>query len=416
MRFFFGIILWWIYMPLIRILSWALFFHPKIRERYQFEKRNKFEYFAQSFKEWGETADLCFEFSSEGEFQQVASLVHDALEEGKKVELVFFSPSVEKAIMNLAEKYPRQIRYLRFPLLRVLPFVYRRSFNHWVSAKTLILVRYDLLPEIYYWSLKKGNELRMIWVTFKKERSGNKEISPWKKSFLRQSKKIVFAGERDQKQGEVLGLQGHVYDFRIEEIRRRFQRKDNKFQTLFTEYSKFKENMAGKKTLIVGNAWPSDLFLLEKLPKDYFLLVVPHNLSLEIITSFEEGLRNLDREPVVYTDGAFPSSDTIILNKKGLLCELYSDFHFAYVGGGFEGSIHSVLEPLVSGAGSLSCGPRHHRSTEYDLAEEMNRIVEVKTPEEFLQFLNSRAEVQDHVKLEKLIENYQSLREYVITC
>src|SRR5690606_42073569 len=103
MRFFFGIILWWIYMPLIRILSWVLFFHPRIRERYQFEKRNKFEYYAQSFKEWGETADLCFEFSSEGEFQQVAPLVHDALDEGKKVELVFFSPSVERAIMNLAD-------------------------------------------------------------------------------------------------------------------------------------------------------------------------------------------------------------------------------------------------------------------------------------------------------------------------
>lgn len=416
MRFFFGIFLWWIYMPLIRVLSWLLFFHPKLRDRYQFEKRNKFEYLAQSFKEWGETADLCFEFSSEGEFQQVAPLVHDALAEGKKVELVFFSPSVEKAIMNLAEQYPRQIRYLRFPILRILPFVYRRSFNHWVSAKTLILVRYDLLPEIYYWSLKNGNELRMIWVTFKKERSGKKEISPWKKSFLKRAKKIIYAGETDQKQGEVLGFKGHIYDFRIEQIRRRLVQKTEKFQTAFPAYPKLSEILQEKKTLIVGNAWPSDLFLLEKLPKDVFLMIVPHQLSLEIITAFEEGLRKLGRIPLVYTDGELSSTDTLILNKKGVLCELYADFQYAYVGGGFEGSIHSVLEPLISGSVSISCGPRHHRSTEFDLAHEMNRIVEVKTPDEFLDFINSQAEPAGHDKLEKLIGNYQSLREYVITC
>src|SRR5690606_2314243 len=244
----------------------------------------------------------------------------------------------------------------------------------------------------------------------------NKEVSPWKKSFYKKAKRVVFAGETDRKQGEVLGFQGHVYDFRIEQIHRRMKEKAEKFLTTFPAYPELKEMMAGKKTLIIGNAWPSDLFLLEKLPEDIFLFVVPHQLSLEIITQFEEGLRKIGRTPLVHTAGNFSSSDTIILNKKGVLCELYSDFHFAYVGGGFEGSIHSGLEPLVSGAGKISCGPRHHRSTEYDLALEMNRIVEVKTPEEFLEFINSKAEMAGHDKLDKLIKNYQTTREYVISC
>lgn len=417
MRFVLGFFLWWIYMPLVRIVSTILFFNPKIRDRYRFEKQNKFEYLAQSFKEWSEVADLCFEFSSEGEYQQVAPLIHDALLEGKKIELVFFSPSVEKTIMNLAEKYPRQIRYLRFPMIRIFPFIYRRSFNHWVSAKTLILVRYDLLPEILYWSQKKGNELRMVWVTFKKERSNGKEISSWKKHFLKASKKTIFAGERDLVLGKTLGLNGHIYDFRIEQINRRVEAREEKFQQNFPAYGEIRKfTKSHKRSVIIGNAWPSDLFLLKNIPLDVLVFIVPHNLSQEIIGAFEAGLRELGRTPVVYTDGEFLESQTIILNKKGVLCELYADFDYAYVGGGFEGSIHSVLEPLVGGSLKLSCGPMHHRSTEYDLASEMGRITEVNTPEDFILWLNSPAQDQGRGKIKEFIDSYGSLREFVISC
>jgi 3-deoxy-D-manno-octulosonic-acid transferase len=90
MKYLLQLFFWLIYFPLMRLFSLLLFWNRKLEERERFEKRNKFEWLAHSFKEIGEKADFCFEFSSEGEFQQVAPLIDDALKRGKKIELVSF--------------------------------------------------------------------------------------------------------------------------------------------------------------------------------------------------------------------------------------------------------------------------------------------------------------------------------------
>jgi 3-deoxy-D-manno-octulosonic-acid transferase len=421
MRFLFQIIFWGIYFPLIRLINLFLFWNSKVEDRERFEKRNKFEALAHSFKEKNETADLCFEFSSEGEYQQIAPLVDDALKVGKKIELVFFSPSVEKGVMRLAAQYPKQIRYLRFPLVRIFPFIPRRSFTHWVTAKKLIMVRYDLFPELLLWSLKKDHELKILWMTFKKERTRGHGPSLWKKLFLKAASGIVYAGAPDLKQGEVLGFKGKAFDFRIEQIKRRMEKKADKFRSQFIFYPVFKnhvESFPQERRLIMGNAWPSDLFLLKDLPPDVLLVIVPHQLSEEILGLFREGLDNLGREVFECFDGTevFRPSSTILINKKGILCELYADFQFSYVGGGFEGSIHSVLEPLVAGSTSVSCGPFHHRSTEYDIALDLNRISEVNTPEQFSQWLKIPVKETDHARMKSLVSGYESFREFVISC
>jgi 3-deoxy-D-manno-octulosonic-acid transferase len=407
---------WFVYFPLIRMIDLIFFWHSKVIERNRFEKRNKFEWLAHSFSETRAVADLCFEFSSEGEFQQVAPLIDDALKAGKKIELVFFSPSVEKTIMKLAAQHPDQIRYLRYPLVRLFPFIQRRSFTHWVTSRTLIMVRYDLLPELLLWSLKEGHTLRMVWMTFKKERSKGKTSSYWKRFFLMASDKIVWAGLPDQRDGEALGKKGEVYDFRMEQIRRRVEKREEKFCTHFALYEDFKHHLVGKKTLILGNAWPSDLFLLRDIPTDVVLVVVPHDLGQEILDLFRKELIALGREIFEInerTHAFFPSS-TILINKKGILCELYADFSQAYVGGGFEGSIHSVLEPLVAGSARIACGPLHHRSTEYDVALSCGVISEVNTPEQFLAWFNHEGKSKEHAKM--MTKDYEAMREFIISC
>lgn len=412
------ILFWFIYFPLLRLLMLLLFWHRRLEDRERFEKRNKFERLALSFKEDGEKADLCFQFSSEGEYQQVAPLITDALKKGLKLELVFFSPSVEKAIMKLAGTHSKQIRYLRFPLVRLFPFIDRRCFSAWVTARTLIMVRYDLFPELLLWGMNPGHKLKIVWMSFKKERSRGKDISFWKKLFLKHSKAVVFATESDLRLGESFSKDGRIYDFRIEQIQRRVLEKEKKFREVFPAYPDLRAHLEKcPKKLIIGNAWVSDLFLLRDVPKDVFLLVVPHQLSLENLNAFHAALKDLGREAHVFSDqNAFVPGNTVILNKKGVLCELYADFPKCYVGGGFEGSIHSVLEPLVAGNGDIACGPQHFRSTEYDVAMEMGRISEVTTPEKFLSWMNHTGKSSDHARMKELISGYESMREFVLSC
>ncbi len=383
------------------------------------KKKNKFEWLSHSFTETAQVADICFEFSSEGEYQQVAPLIDDALKMKKKIELVFFSYSVEKTIMRLASNHPDQIRYLRYPFLRLFPGVQRRCFSSWVTAKTLVLVRYDLFPEFLLWSLNPKHSLKMVWVSFKKERTQGGTPSWWKRFFLKQAKMIIYAGAQDLEMGSQIGYSGTFYDFRLEQIRRRVEMRDEKLNKNFHLYPNLKSFIEKEQIkLILGNAWPSDLFLLSGLPKDLFIMIVPHKLSPNMILEFHQKLKELGREVTEINEetSVLSSSSTFLLNKKGILCELYSDFHHAYVGGGFEGSIHSVLEPLVAGSSKIACGPGHHRSTEFDIAHSCGAISEIKTPEQFALWIKGEENFIGRDKLELSTSNYQMMRELVLSC
>jgi 3-deoxy-D-manno-octulosonic-acid transferase len=407
-------VLQFLYLLTIKILAPFFTWIPELQTRVRFEKKNKRDPRTRSFKFEGIKADYCFEFSSEGEYQQVAPLITDALKEGKKLELIFFSPSVEKAIEELAAQHPTQIRYLRYPLIVT-------GFHSWITAKNLILVRYDLFPEFLIWSLKKEHHLKMVWVSFKKERIKGKKVSFFKKTFLAHAESIIYASGADEATARELGFKGSHYDFRMEQIKRRMELKDFKFQEKFSLYPELNlhlERYPAEKKVIMGNAWVSDIFLLEKLPADYLVMIVPHKLDPENIEAIQDGLEALGRKALVLNDGQGPilPANTFILNKKGVLCELYSDFSKAYVGGGFHTSVHSILEPLVAGSYSLACGPLHHRSTEFDVALSYGKIIEVKDSEGFFNWVTCGPKAEDNLNLSKDFARYPEFRKEVISC
>jgi 3-deoxy-D-manno-octulosonic-acid transferase len=407
--------LWGVYLPVVYVLKNILFFTPKVRERILFEKKNKLEAGARSFKLDHLRADLCFEFSSEGEFQQVASLIDDALEMGKRLELVFFSPSVERTIIDLYSRFPNQIRYLRYPILGI-------AFSSWISSHQLVLVRYDLFPEFLIWSLRRGHSLKFIWVTFKRERLNGTRVSFYKKAFLKKSHFIAYASESDFEMGRIMSKNSCSYDFRMEQIRRRLTYKKEKFSRLFTDYEKYKsfiEKFPRDKRLIFGNVWSEDFFLLENAPSDTLIVIVPHQLSEGNIKLMIDQLALIDRSPTMITDGTFSQahSNTILFNMKGLLCELYADFGKAYVGGGFGESVHSILEPLVAGCDQLSCGPVNYRSTEFDLAQFYGNLKEVNDNQEFIKWLMANnLTVTNYDRLDAQIASYALYRKEIISC
>lgn len=370
-----------LYSVFIRLLSIVLIFIPAVRKRVAFERKNALDPVAKRFT----SADIAFEFSSEGEFQQVLPLITDALANGKKIELIYFSPSVEKGVRDLCEKHPDQLRALRFPLLT-------GGLLAWISARKLVLVRYDLFPEF----LSYSGELVIVWMTFKKERTKDKGVSWWKQKFLARASLVIYATEEDAKTGKALGKPGDVFDFRMEQIRRRMEGKAEKFAKLFPEYEV--PSVPREKRIILGNVWPSDLGVFKEIPEDFFILVVPHKLDRDIIGAFE----------------AFFGERATVLNKKGVLCELYGDFAHAYVGGGFETSIHSVLEPLISGADHISCGPITYRSTEFDIAESAGKITVVENSREFRDWLGQKlVSATGH---DKMMSGYPTYRKAIISC
>lgn len=123
-----------------------------------------------------------------------------------------------------------------------------------------------------------------------------------------------------------------------------------------------------RPTLVAGSTWPSDerrLLPAWRSVKDRVararLIIAPHEISETHVLALIAWARasGLSVERI---DAASPETDVIIVDRMGILGDLYADGHAAYVGGGFHGAgLHSVLEPAAFGVPVLF-GPRNTTS------------------------------------------------------
>ena len=376
---------------------------PGIRNRINFERKNQVEESCRSFALDGIIADYCFEVSSEGELEQVRPLLEFFLLKNKRIELIFSSPSVEKKCLKLASDNSQLIRLLRMPLASYFPFAFLvfQSPGRWVTASRIVFCRYDFFPELLI--------LKYFGKKFILLSAANKKPS-WFKTQVFSFFDIIVAATNSEEQffkSHFPLIETFSFDFRVPRI---FDRSINASKLLVTEnvltdYLIFLDSLTCKKC-ILGSVWPTDLDILkdEKFATDIkngeiHLLVVPHQLSISFILELQNKLQTLFPEIPIYEikrGGAHFDSEQfkkipgiVILNMSGVLCELYTKFPYAYVGGGFERSIHSVLEPFLSGA-VVFCGAKVHRSTEFDTICELapNEIHLLKNPENFYTLFN----------------------------
>ncbi len=123
-----------------------------------------------------------------------------------------------------------------------------------------------------------------------------------------------------------------------------------------------------RPTLVAGSTWPADERVL--LPAwralrvavpEARLIIAPHEPTPAHCApierwAIESGLR------LARLDTARPDTDVVLVDRVGVLGELYALADAAYVGGGFHAAgLHSVLEPAAFGTPVLF-GPRHHGS------------------------------------------------------
>ncbi|HEV2017528.1 MAG TPA: glycosyltransferase N-terminal domain-containing protein [Gemmatimonadaceae bacterium] len=126
---------------------------------------------------------------------------------------------------------------------------------------------------------------------------------------------------------------------------------------------------SSRPTLVAGSTWPTDEEHLlsawrkirEKIP-DARLVIAPHELTATHVASVESWARrrNLRLARIDARDAS--DADVVLVNRFGILGDLYALADVAYVGGGFHSAgLHSVLEPAAFGAPVLF-GPRHDKS------------------------------------------------------
>lgn len=414
--------------PFLTVLFHVFNFIPFIKKRLTFERKN----FADNICAYrdhlqGSITDkgLAFLVSSEGEFEQVVPLIEAALENDHAIELVYTSPSVEKKISTFVQLKKslgiKNIFALRLPLVSFFPFdffIFQSPFA-WLKSKTIVFCRYDFFPELlFFYFLKR--RLILVSATLK-----NKKISAirslYLKSFYKLFALIIPATSKDQITISNLSNSKKCqapFDFRVSRIIDRLEQGQHNED--MAKWSKIN----GDRSLILGSLWPSDLaIVLSKEALNFYaqnnwsLFIYPHKLGDE---SFVSTIRNLialsrDLDFVAIKNlndlkkiDEFKKSTVYYLDIGGILVESYQFFHWAYVGGGFERSIHSVLEPYVAKAAVIT-GEKTYRSTEWDLINQDVANpggISVSTSAEYLNALNAIILSKNSIGGSK---NYQSL-------
>lgn len=382
------------YYPLF---NWVLpLFNKKIKLRLDFESKNFNSEASISFKISNEKALYAFEVSSEGELEQVKPVLIEALNYGSKVELIYCSESVEKQCITLYEKYSTNLRILRLPILSFNPFS-KFNPNNWLTASSFYLCRYDFFPELIHYGRKKDIEFYLLAGTLKNsEAKENNFILKWYTEYVYNSfSKILMATENDRDRAirkyNISEDNIMSYDFRPMQI---FNRSENFKVTLagkseaVSQYCKLIETGKKEDHFIFGSFWNDENILTSKidilLKQGKHLAIAPHKLDAESIKEIKASIATISSQPVYELNDLLSKEDVknclaslkenpgvMILNFKGILCELYNHFGHAYIAGGYRLSVHSLLEPFIANC-MVYCGPKVHRSTEYDLIRQQN--------------------------------------------
>lgn len=336
-------------------------------------------------------ARFAFQISSEGELEQVISIIYYILQNRDDcIELIFTSESVEKKCLEISQKYPQRIRLYRLPIMVFNPFSKVTNLNKFLTAQTIFLCRYDFFPELIQFSKKKKSIL--LSSSLKSFNKSNYFYKMYLKDCYESFDIIVAANNFEKTAFEQLFSNKNIqaFDFRAIQITNRLENAHNTLQ----ENIKCHDKLVGilnnySQRYILGSFWNYELNCFDRveIPDDTIIGIAPHNLKEIDLTVLKNYLIKNDFNILEVNSDTTelelnPLKKNIILfNIKGVLCELYSLFDSAYISGGFGVGIHSVLEPGLANI-KVYCGPEVYKSTEFDyvknLTEFFPKIIEHK--------------------------------------
>ena len=160
------------------------------------------------------------------------------------------------------------------------------------------------------------------------------------------------------------------------------------------------ESFVSSPTLILGSIIPSDYpVIFEGLKKyyskgnqsldekDHRIIIVPHEINKSELQIIENKLDEIGFSWAYYSEKEkFENSRVIIINKIGILANLYKYSDATYVGAGFGAGVHSVIEPSVYN-NLVSFGP-NYQIVDMAVSLVKNKLAAViNNSDDFVQFL-----------------------------
>jgi 3-deoxy-D-manno-octulosonic-acid transferase len=291
--------------------------------------------------------------SSLGEFEQGRPVLEEIKKRRpeKKILLTFFSPSG----YEIRKDYPLADYVCYLPLDTPGN---ARQFIEIAKPEIALFVKYEIWHNLYRELFKSGIAHYIISAIFRKDQIYFKPYGQWFRRTLKHTFRIFTQDERS------LAL---LNEFEIENVE---YAGDTRFDRVF-EISKSAKKLSraerfteGKLTLVAGSTWPADekiLFEAVEGMDDIKLIIAPHLVDEKHIDS----IRKFFPKSRLWSESELEedNSNTLIIDKIGLLSSLYASGNIAYIGGGFGAGIHNTLEPACFGL-PVIFGPKYSKFKE----------------------------------------------------
>jgi 3-deoxy-D-manno-octulosonic-acid transferase len=169
------------------------------------------------------------------------------------------------------------------------------------------------------------------------------------------------------------------------------------------ENSTLSSFLRGQKAIIVGSAWKEEARMILEYAKDVptqKIIIAPHDISLK---NCESILNLCDGKAQFYTKYKHQiDSSILILDTIGHLSSAYNYAKLAFIGGGFSGKLHNILEPAVFGL-PIIFGPKYSRFPEAEGFLSKGFAKSIHTSQEFIAacniLLEEEQELESKIKL-----------------
>ena len=142
-----------------------------------------------------------------------------------------------------------------------------------------------------------------------------------------------------------------------------------------------------RTTIVAGSTWPADesvlLAAFDTLRRSGIparLIIAPHEPTPDHVSHVIDWAKRFQYSAARLDDPAVDGTpDIVVVDRVGVLGDLYALADMAFVGGGFHAAgLHSVLEPAAFGA-PVIFGPRHEDSRDAGLLEQRGGGVSVSS-------------------------------------
>jgi 3-deoxy-D-manno-octulosonic-acid transferase len=231
------------------------------------------------------------------------------------------------------------------------------KFLDYLKPSKAFFVKYEFWINYLLISKQKGTKLYSICTILRQ----NQRFFKWYGSFFRNSLRLFdHFYVQDNQTHQLLNSIGIAHcsicgDTRFDQVLTTKIKNHNN--------PRIEQFLEGKKAFIIGSSWEIDeklLFNFIKKNRVEPLIIAPHNISEENIVRIERSFEGMTQR---YTEPNQSDKNILIINTIGHLSSAYKYASIAYVGGGFTGKLHNILEPAVYGLPILF-GPRYHRFPE----------------------------------------------------